>query len=114
MGLFDRGMDITRNIRIIEWFKSELLANVASLYRLLVDGVKEEIHDELADILSGIILICYLLGRRLGISYNAVELKMRNKIRLGLIESGGTDKDRKDLYELSRHLDSSRSGDEDE
>jgi NTP pyrophosphatase (non-canonical NTP hydrolase) len=114
MGLFDRRMDITRNIRIIEWFKSELLGNVASLYRLLVDGMKEEIHDELADILSCIILISYLLGRKLGINYGAVEIKMRNKIRLGLLEACGTDKDREDLGELSRHLDSSRSGDENE
>lgn len=114
MRLFDKGMDITRNIKVIEWFKSELLANVANLFKILVDGMKEEIHDELADTLSGIILISYLLGRRLGISYNAVEIKMRNKIRLGLLESNIADKDYEDLDELSRHLDSSRSGDDNE
>lgn len=114
MRLSDKGMDITRNIRIIEWLKSELLANVTNLFRLLVDGMKDEIHDELADTLSGAILICYLLGRRLGISYNLVEIKMRNKVRLGLFESHASEKDYKDLDELSRHLDMSRSGDDNE
>jgi hypothetical protein len=114
MRLFDKGMDITRNIRIIEWLKSELLANITNIFRLLVDGIKDEIHEDLADTLSGTILICYLLGRRLGISYNSVEIKMRNKVRLGLLESHATEKDYEDLDELSRHLDMSRSGDDDE
>lgn len=114
MRLFDRGMDITRNIKVIEWLKSELLANVARLFRILVDGVKEEIHEELADTLSSMILVSYLLGRRLGISYNAVEIKIRNKIRLGLLDAEITNKDYEELSELSQHLDSSRTRDADE
>ena len=49
--------------------------------------MKEEVHETVADTLSNIILICYLLGRRLGISYNAIEIKMKNKVKLGLIEN---------------------------
>lgn len=112
MAIFDRNIDITRNIRIIEWLKSEILADIASLFRLLVDGIKEEIHEELADILSNLILMLYLLGKRLGVSYNTVDMKMRSRIRLGLIESYDMERDFGDLSELSRHLDSSRSGDE--
>ncbi len=108
MAFFDREIDITRNIKIIEWLKSELLADIAALFKVLVNGMQEEVHDAVADTLSNIILICYLLGRRLGINYNAIEIKIRNKVKLGLIENTDIEKHYGDLSELAKHLDSSR------
>lgn len=108
MGLFDKEIDITRNIKVIEWLKSELLADVADLFRILVSGMKEEIHETLSESLANIIVICYILGRRLGLNYNAVEIKMKNKIRLGILQSHEIEKQYGDLTELSKHLDSSR------
>jgi len=109
MGMFEKEIDITRNIKIIEWLKSELLTDIANLFKALVNGMKEEVHDTVADTLSNIILICYLLGRRLGISYNLIEIKIHNKIKLGLIEENDVEKHYGDLSELSKHLDSSRN-----
>jgi hypothetical protein len=103
MAFFDREIDITRNIKIIEWLKSELLTDIAALFKVLINGMKEEVHETVADIISNIILICYLLGRRLGISYNAIEIKIKNKVKLGLIENHYGD-----LSELAKHLDCSR------
>lgn len=108
MGLFDREIDITKNIRMIEWLKSELLTDIANLYKSLANGIKEEIHETVSDTLSNIILISYLLGRRLGISYNAIENKVENKIKLGLVENHDVEKYYGDLSELSKHLSSSR------
>ena len=108
MALFDKEIDITRNIKIIEWLKSEMLTDVANLFRVLVNGAREEVHESVSDTLANIILICYLLGRRLGISYNSIELKIENKVRLGLIENHDVEKYYGDLSELSRHLNSSR------
>lgn len=108
MGMFEKEIDITRNIRMIEWLKSELLTDVANLYKALVNGMKEEIHESVSDTLSNIILICYLLGRRLGMSYNAIEMKIENKIKLGLIENHEVEKHYGDLSELAKHLNSSR------
>lgn len=109
MGVFDREIDITRNIKTIEWLKSELLTDVANLFKVLVNGIREEIHESVSDTLSNIILICYLLGRRLGVSYNAIEMKIEKKIKLGLIENHDVEKHYGDLSELSRHLNSSRA-----
>lgn len=109
MGFFDREIDITRNIKTIEWLKGELLTDIARLYRTLANGIKDEIHEAASDIISNIILISYLLGRRLGISYNAIENKIRNKVKLGLVEEHDVEKYYGDLSELSRHLNSSRS-----
>ncbi|OPZ86936.1 MAG: MazG-like family protein [Firmicutes bacterium ADurb.Bin419] len=108
MALFDKEIDITRNIKIIEWLKSELLTDIANLFKVLVNGVKEEVHESVSDTLSNIILISYLLGRRLGISYNSIEMKIENKVKLGLIENHDVEKYYGDLSELSRHLNSSR------
>jgi hypothetical protein len=108
MWLLDKDIDITRNIKIIEWLKSELLTDIANLFKILVNGMKEEVHDSISETLSNIILISYLLGRRLGISYNAIEIKVEKKIKLGLIENHDVEKFYGDLSELSKHLDSSR------
>lgn len=109
MAFFDKDIDITRNIKIIEWLKSELLTDIATLFKTLVNGMKEEVHDSIAEVLSNIVLISYLLGRRLGITYNTMGLKMENKIKLGLLENHDVEKYYGDLSELARHLDSSRN-----
>ncbi|MDQ2085119.1 MazG-like family protein [Herbivorax sp. ANBcel31] len=108
MAFFDREIDITRNIKIIEWLKSELLTDIATLFKVLVNGVREEVHESIAETLSNIILICYLLGRRLGINYNAIEIKIENKVKLGLLENHDVEKHYGDLSELSKHLNCSR------
>lgn len=108
MGLFDKEIDITRNIKIIEWLKSELLTDIGNLFKILVNGIREEVHDPISETLSNIILICYLLGRRLGISYNAIEMKIEGKIKLGLVENHDVEKYYGDLSELSKHMNQSR------
>ncbi len=109
MGIMEKEIDITRNIKIIEWLKSELLTDTANLFKNLVNGAKEEVHDSVADTLSNIILESYLLGKRLGISYNAIELKIENKVKLGLVENDDMERYYGDLSELARHLNSSRA-----
>lgn len=109
MGFLDKDIDITRNIKMIEWLKSEILTDIANLFKTLVNGMKEEVHGPVSDTLSNIILISYLLGKRLGLSYNIIELKIENKIKLGLLEHHEVEKYYGDLSELSRHLTSSRS-----
>lgn len=102
-------IDITRNVKIIEWLKSQLLADIADLFRSLVSGIKEEVRDSIADCISNIIIVAYLLAKRLGITYNVVELKLANKIRLGIIEEHDVEKYYGDLSELSHHLSLNRN-----
>jgi hypothetical protein len=109
MALFDNQLDITRNIKIIEWLKSELLTDIANLFKALVNGIQEEVSDTLAETLSNIILICYLLGKRFGINYRTIEIKIENKIRLGLVENHDVEKYYGDLSELAKHLNGSRA-----
>lgn len=108
MAMPEKEIDITRNIKLIEWLKSELLADLADLFRALAGGVREELHEAVGEILSNIILISYLLGKRLGISYNSIEMKIHSKVKLGLVENHDVEKYYGDLSELSRHLGSNR------
>lgn len=110
MAQFDNQIDITRNVKIIEWLKSELLTDVANLFKALVNGFREEVSETLADTIANIILICYLLGKRFGINYRTIEMKIDSKIRLGLVENHDVEKYYGDLSELSKHLNVSRSG----
>lgn len=109
MALLENQLDITRNVKIIEWLKSELLTDVGNLFKVLVNGVREEVHESLAETLSNIILISYLLGRRLGINYRTIETKIENKIKLGLVENHDVEKYYGDLSELAKHLNGIRA-----
>ena len=104
MAFYNGDIDITRNIRVIEWLKTELLGEITSLFRALANGMKDEVHEKAADAISNMIMICYLLARRLGVTYNAVDMKIENKIKLGIIEEHEVEKWYGDLSELSRHL----------
>ena len=104
-------IDITRNIKIIEWLKSQLLMDIAVLFKSLVIGVKEEVRDAIADSIANVIIVSYLLAKRLGITFNVIELKMEKKIRLGIIEEHDVEKYYGDLSELTRHLELNRQKD---
>ena len=79
MGLYEKEIDITSNIKSIESLKRGLLGGVEALFKTLAGEGRDNLHDTISDILSSIILICYILARRLGVNYTAVENKIRNK-----------------------------------
>ncbi len=101
------GLDVARNLRIVENLKSELLEDIAALYRHLADPVLEDTRDVAADNLSDMIVIGYLLGKRLGVDYSTMDRHISKKIRLGLINENEIEKYFGDLSELARM----RSGD---
>ena len=104
MDFLDRDIDITRNIKMIEWLKSQLLADVAELFRALLKGVREDTEEILVDIISNLVMICYLLGKRLGINYSTIDFKIENKLKLGILEGDKIEKCYGDLSELSKHI----------
>ncbi|MGI5851664.1 MAG: MazG-like family protein [Caldicoprobacterales bacterium] len=99
--------DITRNIRIIEWLKSEMLNSVAKVFSLLAGGAKSS-QEALIGYLGDIIVACYLLAKRLGIHYALLDQTIEDQIRLGIIEGSDIEKSYGDLSELQRHLRESR------
>ncbi|GEM_PF-106651 len=103
----DRELDIAKNVKIIEWLKSEVLMAVAELFRMLASSARVS-SDSLADCLASIIVASYLLGKRLGIHFGVIEQKIANKIRLGILEELDIEKNYGDLSELKQHMKASR------
>lgn len=99
MGFNKGNIDITKNIRVIEWLKSELLTTVSSLFSLLVKGVKDG-QEAILDVLANIILVTYLLGKRLGLSFEDIDSKVQRKVKLGIVEEHKIEKWYGDLNRL--------------
>ena len=69
---FDRNSDVTKNVKIIEWMKKELILSVGDVFDLIFKGVKP-LDEVLQDTLANIIMITYLLAKRLGISFSEID-----------------------------------------
>ena len=106
-GLVRKTIDIAGNIHRIEWLKSEMLSALSDLYRALLD-TKETAKDKVVDYLSSMVLACYLLARRLGVSYEAVDQGVRDRIKLGLLEEPDIETRFGDLSLLHDHMRESR------
>lgn len=96
-------IDITRNIRLIEWLKSELLTTMASLFETLLKLEKAS-QETLADILANIILVTYVLGKRLGVNFSTIDMKIEDKLRLGILEKHKIEEWNGDLSALKQHM----------
>ena len=99
----DRGSDITRNVKIIEWMKNEILISVSDLFNVLFKGVKS-VDETLQDILANIIMITYLLAKRLGISFNEIDYKIKEKIKIGIEQNHSVENWYGDFSNLKKHM----------
>jgi hypothetical protein len=100
----DKGSDVTRNVKIMEWMKTELLMSLGDLFNLILKGVKP-LDEALQDTLANIIMITYLLAKRLGISFTEIDYKVKEKIKLGISEDHSVERWYGDLSELKKHMD---------
>jgi len=94
-----KDMDIIKNMRTIEWLKSELLTSIAYLYEVLAKG-EEDTKDNLKDIVSNIILTSLLLGKRLGLSFEDIISSLEDNIRVNILQEHKIEKWYGDLTEL--------------
>ena len=95
--------NIMSNVKIVEDLKAELLCIIGDFFKLLTKG-SNVAQDALLDCISGAIIILYVLAERLGYSYIAVDDNIKKKLKLGIIEEDGIEKDGKDLSKLYTHL----------
>lgn len=73
-------IDVAKSIRVIEWLKAELVGSVASLLRSMVNGG----GDAIADCLAGIMMIAYILGKRVGVAHTKVDQRLKEKVSAGI------------------------------
>ncbi len=101
---FDKSSEITKHVKIIEWMKKELIMSVGDVFDLIFRGVKP-LDDALQDKLANIIMITYLLGKRLGISFKEIDYKVKEKIKIGIEQNHSIESWYGDFSNLKKHMD---------
>jgi hypothetical protein len=100
----NRNLEVTRNIKIIEWMKTEILVSIGDLFNLLYKGVKP-LDEVLQDTLANIIMVTYLLSKRLGVNFSDVDYKIKEKIKTAINEDHSIERWYGDLSSLKKHID---------
>ena len=100
---FDSNSDVTKNVKIIEWMKKELILSVGDVFDLIFKGVKP-LDEALQDTLANIIMITYLLAKRLGISFSEIDYKIKEKIRIGIDQNHSVESWYGDFSNLKKHM----------
>ena len=100
---FDRNSDVTKNVKIIEWMKKELILSVGDVFDLIFKGVKP-LDEALQDTLANIIMITYLLAKRLGLSFSEIDYKIKEKIRIGIDQNHSVESWYGDFSNLKKHM----------
>ncbi|MBS3873659.1 MAG: MazG-like family protein [Firmicutes bacterium] len=100
-----RDFEIGRNVRMIEWLKTELVSGLAQIYKEMPKGRDEAI----ASALARVMMYCYLLGKRLNISFAKLEATVERKARLHAEEGHELEEWYQDLSTLMAHLEARRT-----
>lgn len=100
MSVFNQGVDIARNIRVIEWLKTELVSTVAALFKAMIKNSEEAIEDALASI----IVTVYVIARRLGVGFAQLDVRVESKVRNGIREKHEIEDWYGDLSTFLRYL----------
>jgi hypothetical protein len=95
-------VDITKNIRVVEWLKVEIVSNMGNLLRAILKGSEELIVNSLA---NGIVLI-YILGKRLGFNFAHIDIEIENKLKNHIEENHELEKWYGDLSSFLRYWES--------
>jgi hypothetical protein len=73
---------IAKNIKVIDRLKTDLITSVSALFQSMLKGSEELLLDALASLL----IICYVLGRRLGLNFPRLDLRVEARLRQGIEE----------------------------
>jgi len=93
-------LDITKSLRAIEWLKTELLGAVTLVFR----ATAKNSQDIIADALAQVVLIVYLLGRRLGIGFGVIDNRLSDMVRQSIASDHELERWYSDLSALEEHL----------
>ncbi|OPY58698.1 MAG: MazG-like family protein [Pelotomaculum sp. PtaU1.Bin035] len=91
---------IAKNIKVIEWLKADLITTISALFKSMLRGSEELILDALASL----VITCYILGRRLGINFSRLDLKVEVKLRQSIDEGHEVERWYGDISTLLNYL----------
>ena len=103
IGMLENEINIAGTLKVIEKLKTQMLTDVAQLFEELNEPNRNS-NIERGDLLADIVILSYLLSKKLGIPYQQIDRRIINKTRLGLVESNPSNIWHKELAELLQHF----------
>lgn len=100
--------DIMGNMKLIENYRTFLLSSVADLFVTMAKGAKADLP-EITEEIAEIIILSYLLGKRLEIDFSSIDDKIIKKLKIGLASEGDADRQQLDYANLITYLKSGRT-----
>ncbi|MEN6414047.1 MAG: MazG-like family protein [Veillonellales bacterium] len=98
--MFSHESDILRKLRLIEGLKAELVTNVGQLYQAMAQNSEGAIREGIA----GIIVLCYVLARRLGIDFASLDEEVLTRAGQYIKREHEAEQWFGDFSEYQRHL----------
>lgn len=95
--------DISRNLKMIDFLKCEVLNTVALLFETMIKGVKNS-QELVLECLVNLLLVTYTLGRRLGFDYHTIDKNLEEKLKISILEEHHLEKWYGDLSDSKEHL----------
>lgn len=92
--------NIVKNVRIIEWLKAEIVAGLGTLFKAMVKNSEEAIQDSLA----WLIVSCYFLGKRLGISFAKLDARIEQQLQAPQLQDHEIEEWYGDVTNLQNYL----------
>ncbi|SFX30761.1 MazG-like family protein [Thermoactinomyces sp. DSM 45891] len=96
----EKGIHIAKNIKVVDWLKTEILDQIASLFR----GLHYANQQMIIDSLSSILVSVYVLARRMGIPYREVDQVVTQKLREHMKEGHQLEEWYGDLSAMEKYI----------
>lgn len=77
MGRPERHVQFAKSVKMVDWLKTELLDHVSNLFKGLYVANQHLIIEALASM----IVVIYVLARRIGLSYRDIDHRVIEKLR---------------------------------
>lgn len=98
--MFSHESEIIRKLRLIEGLKADLISCVGQLYQAMAQNSEQAISEGLAAVVTA----CYVLGRRLGVDFAALDEAVLARVQQQIKREPETEKWFGDFSEYQRHL----------
>ena len=93
-------MDVASNLKVVEWLKAELVDTVAVLLKSLLKAGS----DATGDALATLIIITYLIGKRVGVNFQIIDMRVRHKLNSSINQANEIEQHYGDLSQLQQYL----------
>ncbi|MBA9085944.1 hypothetical protein FHR92_002416 [Fontibacillus solani] len=95
-----RELDVAKRAKVIEWLKTEVVDHISRLFKALWEGSTTRVTDSLASL----IVSSYILGRRLGVSYQELDDTILDKLKKHRQEGHQLEDWYQDISTLEEHM----------